>query len=236
MSVPLAIAGYGKMGRMVEQLAPEYGFEVCGRLDVAGMKSVSAVTLNGARVAIEFSAPAAAAENLLKLAGLGVNTVCGTTGWYEELPRVREAVAAAGTGLVFAPNFSIGVNLFVEMVAHAAAIVAKHPEYEAWGWEIHHSAKKDAPSGTLKKLAEEMRAAGYGGALSLSANRAGAHPGTHEIGFDSAGDTITLRHTTRSRDGFARGALQAARWIAGKCGVYEFREIVGELQGGVKSN
>jgi 4-hydroxy-tetrahydrodipicolinate reductase len=106
---------------------------------------------------------------------------------------------------------------------------AKHAEYEAWGWEIHHSAKKDAPSGTLKKLAEEMRANGYERLVSLGSNRAGAHPGTHEIGFDSAVDTITLRHTARNREGFARGALRAARWVTGKKGIFEFREILGEL-------
>jgi 4-hydroxy-tetrahydrodipicolinate reductase len=121
------------------------------------------------------------------------------------------------------------MNIFMHAVTQAAALFAKHAEYEAWGWEIHHSAKKDAPSGTLKKLAEEMRGAGYSRPISLSSNRAGAIPGTHEIGFDSVADTITLRHTARSREGFARGALQAARWIAGKRGFYEFREILGEL-------
>jgi 4-hydroxy-tetrahydrodipicolinate reductase len=121
------------------------------------------------------------------------------------------------------------MNLFVQTVAHAAALFAKQPDYEAWGWEIHHSAKKDAPSGTLKILAEEMRAASYTRPVSLSSNRAGAIPGAHEIGFDSAADTITLRHTARSREGFARGALQAARWIAGKKGFFEFKEILGEL-------
>jgi 4-hydroxy-tetrahydrodipicolinate reductase len=160
---------------------------------------------------------------------LGVNTVVGTTGWLEQLPSARDAVEQGKTGLVWAANFSVGVNLFLQAVAHAAALFAKHSEYEAWGWEIHHSEKKDAPSGTLKKLAEEMRAAGYARPVSLSASRAGAHPGTHEIGFDSAGDTITLRHTARNREGFARGALQAARWIAGKKGFFEFKEILGEL-------
>ncbi len=231
MSVPLAIVGYGKMGHMVEQLAREYGFEVCARLKGAEMTGVTAASLNGASVAIEFSHPASAAGNLRKLAGLGVNTVCGTTGWYAELPQVRESVTGANTGLVYGPNFSIGVNLFLAIVAQAAAIFANHPEYEAWGWEIHHSAKKDAPSGTLKKLAEEIQAAGYGGALNLSSSRAGAHTGTHEIGFDSADDTITLRHTARNREGFARGALLAARWVGWKKGVYEFREIIGELNG-----
>jgi 4-hydroxy-tetrahydrodipicolinate reductase len=121
------------------------------------------------------------------------------------------------------------VNLFVQVAAHAASLLAKQPAYEAWGWEIHHSTKKDAPSGTLKKLADEIRASGYDRTLTLTANRAGSHPGTHEIGFDSAADTITLRHTARSREGFARGALQAARWVAGKKGVFEFHEILGEL-------
>ena len=121
------------------------------------------------------------------------------------------------------------MDIFFEAVARATALFAQHPEYEAWGWEIHHSAKKDAPSGTLKKLAEEMRAAGYTRPVSLSWNRAGAIPGTHEIGFDSAADTITLRHTARSREGFARGALQAARWVVGKKGFFEFKEILGEL-------
>ena len=229
MSIPLAIVGTGKMGSLVEALAPDCGLEVRARFDLGNIATLSRESLNGASVAIEFTAPAVAPENLCRLAALGVNTVCGTTGWYDHLPEVRSAVASAGSALVYAPNFSIGVNLFIETVARAAALFAQHPEYEAWGWEIHHSAKKDAPSGTLKKLAEEMRAAGFAGSLTLSANRAGAHTGTHEIGFDSPADTITLRHTARSREGFARGALLAARWVAGKKGVFEFREILNEL-------
>ena len=232
MSLNLAIVGYGKMGKLIERLAPEYGFEVRARFsggDNPGGAGLSHETLRGIDVAVEFSTPEAALENIRRLAVLGVNSVVGTTGWFEQLPVAREAVLHAKSGLVWAANFSVGVNLFLQTVAHAAALFAKHPEYEAWGWEIHHSAKKDAPSGTLKILAEEMRAAGYTRPVSLSSSRAGAIPGTHEIGFDSAADTITLRHTARSRDGFARGALQAARWIAGKNGFYEFKEIVGEL-------
>jgi 4-hydroxy-tetrahydrodipicolinate reductase len=230
MSAPLAIVGYGKMGRLVESLAPEYGFAVSAKFSRGNIASLSRGSLNGAAVAIEFTAPAATLENLPKLAALGVNTVCGTTGWFEGLPQIRQAVRDADTALVFGANFAVGVNLFFEMVSKAAALFAQHPEYEAWGWEIHHSAKKDAPSGTLKKLADEIRAAGFLGPLPLSSSRAGAHVGTHEIGFDSAADTITLRHTARSREGFARGALQAAQWIAGKKGVFEFRDILGELR------
>jgi 4-hydroxy-tetrahydrodipicolinate reductase len=232
MSTGLAIVGYGKMGRLIAELAPEYGFELRAKfthennLHDVGTRRES---LRGADVAVEFTTPGSAPDNLRRLASLGVNTVCGTTGWFEQLPAVRETTLAAGTGIVYGPNFSVGVNVFLQTVARAAALLAKYPEYEAWGWEMHHSAKKDAPSGTLKKLAEEMRAAGYERPVSLSSNRAGVVPGTHEIGFDSAADTITLRHTARSREGFARGALRAARWVAGKKGVYEFREILNEL-------
>jgi 4-hydroxy-tetrahydrodipicolinate reductase len=232
MSQGLAIVGYGKMGQLIERLAPEYGFEVRAKFsggDNPGGQGLSHETLRGIDVAVEFTTPVAAPVNIRRLAALGVNSVVGTTGWFEQLPVAREAVVSAKTGLVWAANFSVGVNLFLQTIAHAAALFAKHPEYEAWGWEIHHSTKKDAPSGTLKKLAEEMHAAGYTRPVSLSSNRAGAIPGTHEIGFDSAADTITMRHTARGREGFARGTLQAARWIAGKKGFYEFKEILAEL-------
>jgi 4-hydroxy-tetrahydrodipicolinate reductase len=232
MSQGLAIVGYGKMGKLIEGLAPEYGFEVRAKLsggDNPGGAGLSHETLRGIDVAVEFTTPVAAPVNLRRLAALGINSVVGTTGWFEQIVVAREAVALAKTGLVWAANFSVGVNLFLQTVTHAAALFAKHVEYEAWGWEIHHSAKKDAPSGTLNKLAEEMRAAGYTRPVSLSSNRAGAIPGTHEIGFDSAADTITLCHTARSREGFARGALQAARWLVGRKGFYEFKEILGEL-------
>jgi 4-hydroxy-tetrahydrodipicolinate reductase len=232
MSQRLAIIGYGKMGKLIERLAPEYGFEVGAKFsgrENPHAQALSHETLRGIDVAMEFTTPAAAPQNIRRLAVLGINTVVGTTGWLEQLPALRAAIADGKTGLVWAANFSVGVNLFLQTVARAAALFAKHPEYEAWAWEIHHSAKKDAPSGTLKKLAEEIRDAGYTRPLSVSSSRAGAIPGTHEIGFDSVDDTITLRHTARSREGFARGALQAARWIAGKKGFFEFKEILGEL-------
>lgn len=232
MSQGLAIVGYGKMGKLIERLAPEYGFEVRAKFtgaDNPGGQGLSHETLRGIDVAVEFTTPVAAPVNIRRLAALGINSVVGTTGWLEQLSVAREAIVQAKTGLVWAANFSVGVNLFMQTVAHAAALFAKHAEYEAWGWEIHHSAKKDAPSGTLKKLAEEMHAAGYTRPVSLSSNRAGAIPGTHEIGFDSGADTITLRHTARSREGFARGTLQAARWVAGKKGFYQFKEILAEL-------
>ena len=218
----LAIVGYGKMGRIIEQLAPQYGFEVAAKID-AGDDLASA---RGADAAIEFSTPETAAGNVERLAALGVPVVCGTTGWFGELERVRKAVESASGALVYSANFSIGVNVFTRVAAEAARLLADENEYEAWAWEIHHSAKKDAPSGTLLKLVSAMKDAGYGRKIDSGSNRAGAHPGTHEIGFDSAADTITLRHAARSREGFARGALKAAQWVVGKKGVYEFSEVL----------
>jgi 4-hydroxy-tetrahydrodipicolinate reductase len=221
----LAIVGYGKMGRLVEQFAPEYGFEVALKLDEfnnANFEGVTAENFRGIDVAIDFSIPSAVAPNVEAIAALGVNMAIGTTGWQEHMDRVRAAVERHGIGLVWSPNFSIGVNAFFRLVAEAAKLLANEPEYGAWAWEIHHSTKKDAPSGTLLKLVEVMKSSGYTRPIDVSSNRAGKHPGTHEIGFDSSADTITLRHTARSREGFARGALKAAQWIVGKKGFHEF--------------
>ena len=230
MTTPLAIIGHGKTGRLVSQLAPEYGFDVRARFSRSNIETLSSQSLRGATIAIEFTTPSAAPGNLRNLAALGVNTVCGTTGWYEHLREIRSEIATAGTALLCSANFSVGMNLFFEIVARAASLFTDHPEYEAWGWEIHHSAKKDALSGTLKQLEVEMRAAGFTGPVTLSANRAGTHVGTHEIGFDSPSDTITLRHSAKNREGYARGALLAARWLIGKKGVFEFREVLTDLQ------
>jgi 4-hydroxy-tetrahydrodipicolinate reductase len=219
----LAIIGYGKMGRMVEQFAPEYGFTVHAKIDVGDSLS----NAKGADVAIEFSAPEAALRNLEGLAALGVPTVTGTTGWLQELARVRAAVEKNNSALIWSANFSVGVNVLLRAVHEVARLLANEQSYEAWAWEIHHSAKKDAPSGTLLALVREMQAAGYTGKIDQSSNRAGKHPGTHEIGFDSAEDTITLRHTARSREGFARGALRAAQLIHGRKGVFEFKDLLG---------
>ena len=220
----LAIVGYGKMGKLVESLAPQYGFEVVLKLDEfnnANAEGVTAANFQGVDVAIDFSIPAAVRLNVETISALGVNLVVGTTGWLEHGDAIKAAIEKNGTALVWSPNFSIGVNAFFKLVQEAARLLASEPEYGAWAWEIHHHTKKDAPSGTLLKLVDAMKQAGYSRTIDVSSNRAGAHPGTHEIGFDSAADTITLRHTARSREGFARGALKAAQWIIGKRGFYE---------------
>jgi 4-hydroxy-tetrahydrodipicolinate reductase len=225
----LAIVGYGKMGRLIEQLAPAHGFIVALKLDEfnnTNYEGVTAENFRGIDVAVDFSIPGAVVENVERIAKLGRNIVIGTTGWTGEIERVKAAVEKNQVGLVWSPNYSIGVNVFAHLAAEAARLLANEPDYGAWAWEIHHSTKKDAPSGTLLKLVEDMKAAGYSRAIDVTSNRAGAHPGTHEIGFDSAADTITMRHVARSREGFARGALKAAQWVVGKTGFHEFREIL----------
>lgn len=225
----LALVGYGKMGRMIEGLAPQYGFQVVRTLDVGDNENgcgITAENFAGVDAAIEFSVPQAVLANVKALAALRVPVVVGTTGWTEHLEEAREAVARHKSALVWSPNYSVGVNVFFRLVAEAARLMESEPAYGAWAWEIHHNTKKDAPSGTLLKLVEEMKRSGYTHTVDVSSNRAGAHPGTHEIGFDSAADTITLRHTARSREGFARGALKAAQWVAGKQGFFEFSEIL----------
>ncbi len=218
----LAIIGHGKMGRLIEQLAPEYGFAIHARIDVNDDLKQAA----GADAAIEFTVPHAVVGNIETLSEMRIPVVVGTTGWLAGMDRARTSVERHGSAMVWSANFSIGVNIFSKLVREAARLMENEPQYGAWAWEIHHHTKKDAPSGTLLKLVEEMKAGGYTRAIDASSNRAGAHPGTHEIGFDSAADTITLRHSARSREGFARGALKAAQWIVGKKGVYEFQDVL----------
>jgi 4-hydroxy-tetrahydrodipicolinate reductase len=220
----LALVGYGKMGRLIEQLAPEYDFDVVLRLNQSD--GITPEAFEGVAVAVEFSTPAAAPENLQRLARLKTPAVTGTTGWLDRLPTVKAEVEQAGTGLVWSPNFSVGVAVFRKLATLSAQLLRDQAEYGAWAWEIHHDAKKDAPSGTLIHLVQAMKDAGYRRNIDTSSSRAGKHPGTHEIGFDSAADTITLRHTARSREGFARGALKSARWILSRQGVYTFEEVL----------
>ncbi len=225
----LALVGYGKMGRLIEQLASQHGFEVVLRLTGAQNPHGSGISPEAfahVDVAIEFSTPEAAPANLKRLAAAKVQAVTGTTGWLDRLEDVTGAVKEAGTGLVWSPNFSVGVAVFRRLVRDAAELLRNEEGYGAWAWEIHHDSKKDAPSGTLLQLLKSMRESGYSRNIDVSSSRAGKHPGTHEVGFDSAADTITLRHVARSREGFAHGALKAARWILNRKGVYTFEEVL----------
>lgn len=225
----LAIVGYGKMGRLVDQLAPQHGFETVLCLDEHNNADGSGITrdaFSGVDAAIEFSTPEIAPQNLKRLAEAGVRTITGTTGWLAHLPDITAAFEHTGAALVWSPNFSVGVAVFRKLVALAAELMRNEDAYGAWAWEIHHDTKKDAPSGTLLQLVRTMEEHGYLKKIDVGSNRAGRHPGTHEIGFDSAADTITLRHEARSREGFAHGALKAARWVLDRKGVYTFEEVL----------
>ncbi|HVR95686.1 MAG TPA: 4-hydroxy-tetrahydrodipicolinate reductase [Thermoanaerobaculia bacterium] len=225
----LALIGYGKMGKLVEQLAPEQGLEVALRLD--SRSAPDAGSFEGIDVAIDFSTASAVPATVERLAPLGVPLVVGTTGWHEALPRVRETVERHGAGLLHGANFSVGVQVFYRLAEAAARLLAGEADYDAWLYEIHHRHKKDAPSGTALRILRTMEEAGYGRRIDIASNRVGAVPGTHQVGFDSEADTILLMHSARSRAGFARGALRAARWMIGRRGFYEFGEVWEELAG-----
>lgn len=225
----LALVGYGKMGRLIEQLAPQHGFEVALTLNSANNEQGSGIdeaSFRGIDVAIEFSSPQTALMNVSRMAELKIPVVTGTTGWLDHLSTVTSQFENAATGLVWSANFSIGVAIFRRLAGLAGELFQEEKQYGAWAWEIHHDAKKDAPSGTLLQLVDSMKKRGYSRRIDLSSSRAGKHPGTHEIGFDSEADTLTLRHVARSRDGFAHGALKAANWIIGRSGVYTFEDVL----------
>jgi 4-hydroxy-tetrahydrodipicolinate reductase len=230
----IALLGYGKMGKMVESIALREGWEVSPKLDIEDNASGSGITpesMDGVDVVIEFSQPEAVIANIEAAAHAHVNIVVGTTGWSDQRSRVEQLVRDSGIGLIHGANFSLGMNLFFEIVSHAARLVGMIPQYDAYISEEHHRAKKDSPSGTALNLLDVMRPHLSNPNLSIASIRAGAIPGTHVIGFDSAADTILLEHRARSRQGFAEGAVLAARWIAGKKGIFDFRQVFREIVG-----
>ncbi len=218
----LLLVGHGRMGRLVESLAPEQGFTVVGTIDEH--TDLSAVW-PAADVAIDFSVADAVPATVAALARRGTPIVIGTTGWLGQEAQVREL--AAGVGVVAAPNFAVGVNVFLSLAARLGRLMAGEPGFGAWIHELHHAAKKDAPSGTALALERSLRDAGYAADVSVASTRAGSIPGTHTLGFDSASETITLTHQARDRAAFARGALVAARWIIGKRGWYTMADVLG---------
>ena len=220
--VRLLIVGYGKMGRMLEQLAPEHGCEVAGLIDVD-----TGDWATPADVALDFTTADALRSNFERYVNRKLPVVVGTTGWGAHEAELRKAAEAGGLGVVAAGNFSIGVNVFQLIVAEAARLMQSHHEYGAWIHEAHHAAKRDAPSGTALGLREIMEKS-YTRPIDMSSTRAGMIPGVHTVGFDSASDTIELTHTARDRRGFASGALVAARWIKGRTGWFTMADVLGE--------
>jgi len=226
----IMLVGHGKMGRLVESIAPEYGCEVAGVIDPrspAHDGGPDAARWDGVDVAVDFSTAASVPVNAPILARRGINLVVGTTGWREHEAAVRTAIDESGACIVVAPNFSTGVVLFDALVAHAARLFEPRQDFSAYLHESHHAAKVDAPSGTALLLKRSMEDAGFTRRIDVSSTRAGFIPGTHTVGFDGPAETITLTHAARDRSAFARGALTAARWIHGKRGWFTMRDVLG---------
>lgn len=216
------LVGYGRMGRLVEQLAPEAGVRIVGR--VTSATPAEALGSEDADVAIDFSTAAAVPRNVAALAARGLSVVIGTTGWQEREAEVRAAVRDFPVGVLAASNFAIGVNAFFAIADRAAELLVRRG-FAPYIYEAHHSAKKDAPSGTALSLQSIVTQAG-GQPVDMASTRAGSIPGRHTVGFDAAAETITLTHTARDRTAFARGALEAAKWIRGRQGWFTMRDML----------
>lgn len=227
----VAIIGNGRMGRTLVQLAPDRGFKVCALIDARSNPDGTGITkasLNGADVAIEFTEPAAAVANIEAAIRARIPLVVGTTGWYAELPRIREVAAQEIGALFVAPNFSVGVAVFARIAARAGQSLASLREFDAQIIETHHTAKKDAPSGTAAMLREALGQS-LGRDVPVSSIRTGSVPGTHEIVFDAPYEQIRLIHEARDRKVFADGALTAARWLIGRAGVFGMNDLLDSL-------
>lgn len=225
MSLRILLIGHGRMGRLVEALAPEYGMQVAGIVDRDNVRDASGWA--AADVAVDFSVAEAVPTTFPRLAARGTNVVIGTTGWQGDEQALRAEAARRGIGVIAAPNFAVGVNLFVALVERTAEFMRTQPAFGGYIHELHHAAKRDAPSGTALALEAALKRSGYERSIDVSSTRAGSIPGTHTVGFDAPSETITLTHTARDRSIFARGALEAARWIDGKRGWFTMKDVLG---------
>jgi 4-hydroxy-tetrahydrodipicolinate reductase len=227
----IALIGRGAMGQLVGELAQRRGHDVaCVIGSDAGAADAWAPRLLGCDVAIDFSVASAVPEIVEACLSSRVPLVEGTTGWDAKCAEIEKKVTACGGTMVFAANFSIGVNLFYRVTEFSAQLFSRVGGYEPFIEEQHHSRKKDAPSGTALKL-EEIVSGSFENAFSVTSTRAGHIPGTHRVGFDGPADQILLQHTARGREGFAAGAVMAADWIVGKRGFFEFSEVIDDVLG-----
>ena len=224
----LVLVGHGRMGHLVEKTAAAYDCRIAGIVtDASPAGFLAAHDFGPVDVAIDFTVAGAVSPNLAVMAGRGWNVVIGTTGWDADLAECRAIVERAGTGVLAAANFSIGMHVFRRLVQDAASQFGARPDVGAWIHESHHAAKRDAPSGTALELARAMLAAGYDRGIDVSSTRAGSIPGIHEVGFDAPAETVTLTHEVRDRAVFAHGALEAAVWLKGRRGWFGIADMVG---------
>ena len=227
----LGLIGYGAMGRLVGKLAAEQGHEIVLTIDIEGAaRSIDdlVTALAGCDVAIDFSIADAVPKNAESCARAGVPLVVGTTGWQTKINEVRRLVTDNDGALIYGANFSVGVQVFYRIAARAAELFRELDSYDPFVEEAHHKRKRDAPSGTALRL-HKIVSEKLGREIPVASTRSGYIPGTHRLGFDSAADQIRLTHEARSREGFAAGALMAARWIIGRKGIYEFSEVFDEI-------
>lgn len=235
----IALIGYGKMGKAIEQIALSKGHEIVLKIDINNAADFNAENIAKADVAIEFTGPHSAFDNVMKCLELGIPVVCGSTGWLDKWETVKASCEQTAGAMVYASNYSIGVNLFFELNKYLASLMESHSEYNVLMEEIHHTEKKDAPSGTAITLAEQVLAAISRKKqwvneaeknleeLSIISKRIDPAPGTHSIKYTSSVDDIEITHTAHNRIGFAGGAVLAAEFLKGKKGIYHMKDVLG---------
>ena len=241
----IALIGYGKMGKAIESEIEKMEIEqtlapkVVLKIDADNQNEFTAENLKKADVAIEFTTPHTAYQNILKCFEADIPVVCGSTGWIEKLPELKKKCAEEGKTLFYASNFSIGVNIFFEVNKLLAKLMNAQPQYEVSVHEIHHTEKKDAPSGTgitiandiLQQLQRKKKwvnaASEIDDELSIRSYREKDVPGIHIVNYESEFDSIEIKHTAHSRRGFALGAVHAALWVKGKKGFFEMKDMLG---------
>jgi len=243
----IALLGYGNMGREVERLVNEEKKHEIVSISFAGGAGSEKIDEKGilkADAVIDFTSPKVVFAHIEKVSSLGRNMVVGTTGWYENLKKAEEIIKKRGIGFIYSPNFSIGANIYLRIVTEAAKLLSQFNNYDVYGFEIHHTGKKDSPSGTALKIAQEilknfpnkrviqtekLARKINPDELHFASVRGGRNPGHHQIVFDSNADEITISHSAHNREGFARGAILAAEFIKDKKGFYTFDEVLNKV-------
>lgn len=228
----IAIVGHGRMGRAVEQIARQGGWNIAAIIDAELPVNVTASVLGGAGVAIEFSEPSAAANNIRQIVAAGCPIVVGTTGWYSELDAITRFVEEHSGKMLWAPNFSVGVHMLLRIAASSGGMLSASDSFDAHIVETHHTEKKDAPSGTALALGSAVESS-LGRSVPITSVRTGHVPGTHELIYDGPFEQIRISHVARDRNVFAAGALLAAEWLAAckRPGVYTFADALDNTGG-----
>ena len=239
LNLKIALIGYGKMGKAIESIAIERGHEVVLKINSQNLSALNKENLQKADVAIEFTNPHSAVSNIFDCLNAGTPLICGSTGWLDHLPEIKKACEEKYGAFLYASNFSVGVNIFFEVNKKLAQLMARQVEYDVAIEEIHHTQKKDSPSGTAISLAEQVlqelsrkkkwvnQPSGDAEELVIMSKRIDPAPGTHSIKYSSAVDDIEIIHTAHSRGGFALGAVLAAEFIHDKKGIFNMQDVLG---------